>query len=128
MYPSKKARTMSLHPFPRGNRRIAAPSWQDRLEAADTEWDVVQVAKDYMATLDPEQVALLPGSCRPRKLITGNDVSSYAFDLVRYECGDADQAAPFIHRLAAFFSHASIRLSEIMRRTNDEDLDSQQAG
>lgn len=119
---------MSLHPFPRGIRRITAVSWQDRLEAADSESDVVQVAKDYMATLDPFQVSLLPATCRPRKLITANDVSSYAFDLVRYECGDADDAAPFIHRQAAFFSHASIRLSEIMRRTNDEDLDSQQAG
>jgi len=119
---------MSLHPFHRASRTLAAPSWQDRLEAADSESDVVQVAKDYIATLDPAQVALLPASCRPRKLLTANDVSSYAFDLVRYECGDADLSAPFIHRLAAFFSHASIRLSEIMRRTNDEDLDSQQAG
>ena len=119
---------MSLHPFARGNRRIVAVSWQDRLEAADSESDVVQVAKDYVATLDPDQVALLPGSCRPRKLLTANDVSSYAFDLVRFECGDGDDAAPFIHRLAAFFSHASIRLSEIMRRTNDEDLHRQQAG
>ena len=119
---------MSLHPFPRNSRRIAAVSWQDRLEASDSESDVVQVAKDYMATLDPGQVALLPPACRPRKLITANDVSSYAFDLVRYECADTDDAAPFIHRQAAFFSHASIRLSEIMRRTNDESLDSQQAG
>ena len=119
---------MSLHPFPRGSRRIGAVSWQDRLEACDSESDVVQVAKDYMATLDPEEVALLPDTCRPRKLITGNDVSSYAFDLVRYECGDTDDSAPFIHRLAAFFSHSSIRLSEIMRRTNDENLDSQQVG
>jgi hypothetical protein len=119
---------MSLHPFLRGSRRVTAVSWQDRLEAADSESDVVQIARDYMATLDPDEVGILPGSCRPRKLITANDVSSYAFDLVRYECGDADLAAPFIHRLAAFFSHASIRLSEIMRRTNDEDLDSRQAG
>jgi hypothetical protein len=119
---------MSLHPFHRGNRRITAVSWQDRLEAAESESDVVQVAKDYLATLDLDQVALLPDSCRPRKLITANDVSSYAFDLVRYECGDADDAAPSIHRLAAFFSHASIRLSELMRRTNDEDVDSRQAG
>lgn len=107
---------------------MGAPSWQDRLEAAESEAEVVQVARDYMATLDPAQVALLPISCRPRKLITANDVSSYAFDLVRYECDDADDSAPFIHRLAAFFSHASIRLSEILRRTNDEDVDSQQAG
>ena len=57
-----------------------------------------------------------------------NDVASYAFDLVRHECSDADVSAPFIHRLAAFFSHASIRLSEILRRTNDEDLDSQEFG
>ena len=119
---------MSLHPFNRGSGRIGAVSWQDQLEEADTEAEVVQVARDYIATLDPAQVALLPAPCRPRKLITANDVSSYAFDLVRHECDDSDDAAPFIHRLAAFFSHASIRLSEILRRTNDEDIDSQQAG
>jgi hypothetical protein len=119
---------MSLPPFNRSIGRIGAPSWQDRLEGSDSEAEVVQIARDYIATLDPAQVALLSPTCRPRKLITANDVSSYAFDLVRHECGEADDAAPFIHRLAAFFSHASIRLSEILRRTNDEDVDSRQVG
>jgi len=116
---------MSVHPFQRGSGgRTGAVTWQEKLDGAGTEAEVVEVARDYVATLDPQEVAALPEPCRPRKLLTANDVSSYAFDLVRYECDDADESAPFIHRLAAFFSHASIRLSEILRRTNDEDLDS----
>lgn len=120
---------MSVYPFRKGSTIRPGPvTWQDRLDCAENETEVVQITRDYVATLDPHEVAMLPAACRPRKLITANDVSSYAFDLVRYECGDQDEAAPFIHRLAAFFSHASIRLSELLRRTNDEDVDSEQAG
>ena len=120
---------MSVHPFYRGRgARVGSVTWQEKLDGAETEAEVVQVARDYVATLDPQEVASLPAPCRPRKLLTANDISSYAFDLVRYECDDGEEAAPFIHRLAAFFSHASIRLSEILRRTNDEDIDSEETG
>jgi hypothetical protein len=120
---------MSVHPFRKVSAIRPGPvTWQDKLDGAQEEAGVVEIARDYIATLDPHEVAMLPAPCRPRKLLTANDVSSYAFDLVRHVCDDKDEAAPFIHRLAAFFSHASIRLSELLRRTNDEDVDSEQAG
>ncbi len=101
-------------------------SWQERLDRATTEAAVLEVARDFVATLEYPEIARLPATCRPRKLIGAADVSGYALDLVRHQCADDDPAAEAIVRLAAFFSHASMRLSQILMRTNDEDDSLQQ--
>ena len=46
-------------------------------------------------------------------------MSSYALDLVRDGCADGEPAE-LVHKLAAFFSSASMRLSQLATRTNDE--------
>lgn len=96
-------------------------TWQTRLERAATPGAVVEVARDFLATLDYFEIARLPDLCKPRKLLTPHDVSSYAFDLVHYHCGETDSNIETVHRLAAFFAHANQRLARIMLRTNDED-------
>ncbi len=110
---------MPTRPLGRG-RPLAPVSWQQKLDLAETELEVVHISRDYVATLDPLEVAILPPECRPRKMLVANDVASYAFDLVRYDCDELGKVAVLVHKLAAFFSHASIRLSEILRKTNDE--------
>jgi hypothetical protein len=45
--------------------------------------------------------------------VDANDITTYAFDLVRQECHD-DGAQHMVQRLAHIMSRASIRLSEIM--------------
>lgn len=96
-------------------------SWSARLDSCEREDDVLETARDYLATLDPQEVSQLPAECRPRKLVDGTDIAAYAFDLVRHHC-DEDQAdRELIHRMAAFFAHANIRLSHILARTNDTD-------
>ena len=88
-----------------------ATSWQDLLDDASSVHDVVQVAKDFLATWDRYEIAALPEQCRPGKIFDANDVNAYAFVLVRNDC-DA-QASPLVTKMAAFFSKASTRLSEI---------------
>ena len=96
-------------------------TWQQKVESANSQMEIIQVARDFLAQLDPLEVALLPPQCAPRKLVDAEDVCSYAFDLVGHYCDRFDEAAKIVQRLAAFFTHASIRLSELAIRTNDEE-------
>lgn len=97
--------------------------WQELLDVAETEGKVIAVARDYLASLEPGEVARLPESCKPRKLFTAGDVGAYALDLVREHGEGMDEAAPVLHRMAAFFAHANLRLSKILAKANDDDRD-----
>lgn len=88
-------------------------TWQERLDHAATEADVVDVVRDYLATLTPQEYGSLPRALRPGKIVDANDITTYAFDLVREECHD-EGMQHMVQRLAHMMSRASIRLSEIM--------------
>jgi hypothetical protein len=95
-------------------------TWQERLEHAHTESDVVDVVRDYVATLTPQEYASLPEALRPRKIVDANDITTYAFDLVREECHDQG-IQHMVQRLAHILSRASIRLSQIMVSEREPD-------
>jgi hypothetical protein len=99
---------------------VAAVTWQERIQLATSEAEVIRIARDFLATLDRFEIALLPDRCAPRKLFVAEDVSSYAFDLVGYYVDQPEPAAKIIRKLALFFTHAAIRLSELTMRTNDD--------
>jgi hypothetical protein len=95
--------------------------WEEKVDLADNESEVIQVARDYMAKLEPWEIAHLPVSCQPRKLMNANDVSEYAFDLMCYE-RDNELTGPLLQRLSCFYSRAAIRLSQLMQaKGNDDD-------
>ena len=98
---------------------MAVVTWQGRIAAALTEQDVVGVARDFVAALEPRDIASLPEECRPGKIVDSNDVTGYAFLLVRTQCADAG-AAGLMWKLADFFSKASIRLSQILAVVAEE--------
>ena len=89
-------------------------SWQDQLEQARTEADVVALVREFMATVSPWEVARLPEALRPRKITDASDVTQYAFDLVRGDILDNEGTQRVLHRLAHLFSRASLRLSQIL--------------
>ena len=86
---------------------------RERLDDATTELEVVEVVRDYLATVNHEEFASLPPALRPGKIVDANDVTTYAFDLVREECHD-EGIQHIVQRLGHILSRASIRLSEIM--------------
>ena len=88
-------------------------TWQERLDCATTEHEVLDVVRDYVATVSPEEFASLPPALRPGKIVDANDVTTYAFDLVREECHD-EGMQHIVQRMGHILSRASIRLSEIM--------------
>jgi len=91
-------------------------SWQFQLDQAATEADVVAVVREFMATVSPWEVARLPESLRPRKIVDASDITLYAFDLVRGDVMDNEGTQRVLHRLAHIFSRAALRLSEILSR------------
>lgn len=102
-------------------------NWQARLDLADTEGDVLEAAREYLSRLSYFEIVRLPDLCRPRKLVDASDIAAYALDLVRHHCDEKDESAELVHRMAAFFAHANVRLSQILQRTNDPDATVEQS-
>jgi hypothetical protein len=87
-------------------------TWQERIEEAGTEPEVVAVTRDYLARLSQDEYAELPLELRPRKIVDANDIAAYALDLARHEAEDPDEMN-LVQRLAQLLSRASVRVSEI---------------
>lgn len=95
----------------------ASIGWQGRLAAATSREGVVDVARDFLAQVGPEEVARMPLDCRPGKLVDGEDVANYAVTLARRSC-DADCFRDHnLQRVAAFFGDALARLSQLAPAT-----------
>ena len=88
-------------------------NWQGRLHAARTEEEVVDVARDFVATFSPENLADVPPRLWPPKMRDARDVTDYAFVLVRYRVDDERTSSGAIDRLSALFSDATVRISQI---------------
>jgi hypothetical protein len=91
-------------------------TWQERIEEAGTEPEVVAVTRDYLARLSQDEYAELPLELRPRKIVDANDIAAYALDLARHEAADPDEMN-LVQRLAQLLSLASVRVSEIAGAT-----------
>jgi hypothetical protein len=81
--------------------------------AAASREEVVDVARDFLALVTPEEMAHLPSDCRPGKLVDGEDVGNYALTLARRSCEPDFLDHPMLQRLAAFFGDALARLSQL---------------
>lgn len=103
------------------------PGWQHQLDAACTEAEVVALANRFLESLAARDVARLPGECRPRIMRQADDITHYAFVLVRHHGRDDDETGRLIYRIARFFSSAAIRVSQVMARPRDADQDRESA-
>jgi hypothetical protein len=100
-----------------GQEPASSPvTWQQKLERAQGETQIVVVAREFVAQFSPFEVEALPAECRPPlKLVDADDIAAYALELVRHDRQHLG-SDPLVARLAAFFSYASLRLSQIERR------------
>ena len=98
-----------------------ATAWQQRLDAARTEADVVAVAQEFVAQLQGDVIDRLPADLRPGKLADASDVTAYAFNVVlhRLKGGGADIAEQ-VQVIATFFMSAATRLTQIMTTRSGE--------
>lgn len=92
---------------------MAAMSWQERLEQCQAEGEVVQVVRDYLALLTPEEIASLPRGFIPGRIADGDDISAFAVQLLIHE-SRCEGESPLLHKLAHIFGLASVQLSKVV--------------
>ena len=105
---------------------MTAPSWQQRLDAAHSPHELVDIGRDFLASFDPCELHALPEHCRPPAKLIEADLASYAYELVRHECS-TPETQELVHRLARFFSHAATRLAQLTARDQQGDDFEQQS-
>ena len=110
---------MSVHLFA-SKRLQSPPTRQAQLHGASSEAEVVTLAREFLASISPYDLARIPESCRPGKLVDADDITDYAFTLARHDRDGGEGAARCLRRLANFFSAASIQLAKIMARGNQD--------
>jgi hypothetical protein len=89
-------------------------SWQNRLDAAVNEAEIIDCARDFIAQFDPYEVNALPAPCRPpAKIVDAEDIAAYAFELVRHDCDEGAAETQLVFKLAHFFAHAATRISQV---------------
>lgn len=120
----KQTEDISVHNLaqfhPRGSLPVSI-SWHSLLGAAESEHEVVDIARNFLATLSPYDIARLPADYRPGKMVDASDITTYAFLVMRHNCDEGHGIPRVAHKLAAFFSSASIRLSQILAASGGED-------
>ena len=90
-------------------------TWFAQIDRARSVPETLSVARDYVATLTPEELALLPAECRPGRIRDEQDVEDLHGTLVEvYRASRATgEALEVLQRLTSFFVRLAIRLSEL---------------
>lgn len=116
---------MSIHSFhARQDHHRSPTTWQMLLDSAATEHEVVHVARDFMASFTPHEVELMPAECRPRKLVDGDDVARYSYDLAMHRWDEEDGGTAVMRAFTRFFADASERLARVSGRDADTQRES----
>ena len=64
---------------------MTGTTWQHRLDSSHSEAEVLNVAREFLAQFEPVELRSLPEACRPpARLQAADEVSIYAFELVRH--------------------------------------------
>ena len=105
----------------RGYERLD-PHWHSRVDGVETVEEVVKLTRDYVATLTPEQLALLPERCRPLRVKAEDDLEYWTFKLSAVHADERAQPA-MLHDLFMHFLHASLRITQIHRARAQRVLD-----
>jgi len=102
--------------FPDDEPARTPVTWQQKLEQAQSETQVVVAGREFLAQFSPNEIESLPMQCQPPlKLVDADDIAAYALELVRHDRQHLG-SDPMVAKLAAFFSYAALRLSQIERR------------
>jgi hypothetical protein len=83
------------------------------IRAASTEAEVMSAVRDYLSSLSPDKVAILPPTLVTLGIDYAKDIAQAALELARHEAlavADAPQAA-FLNDAATVLSTAAMRLA-----------------
>ena len=90
-------------------------TWYRLLDNARNSLEVVAVAREYLATWTPVEIARLPIDVRPKKLRDERDIEDLHSALVEEYRDTAAQGLSLdaLQRLTTFMVRAAIRISEL---------------
>ena len=90
-------------------------TWYAQIDRARSVAETLSVARDYVATLTPEELALLPAECRPGRIRDAKDIEDLHATLVDvYRASRATgEALDVLQRLTSLYVRLVIRLSEL---------------
>lgn len=89
--------------------RLVSP---EKLLHANSEEEVVDLVRSFLAGWRPEELAEIPAGCRPGKIRDGEDVGDLAYELTRARIA-ASGPQQLLKEMEVFFAQACARLSEL---------------
>ena len=96
--------------------------WHERLEAARSVAEVVEVCHDFVGRFAPSLLAQLPRGCLPPSNLDASAISDYAVELVRRELEAGASSSPILSTFALFFTDASQAVARIAMARKRPDL------
>lgn len=92
------------------------PGWHRRVEIVDSVEDVVNLLREYVASLAPQSLVRLPDACRALRVKAEDDVEYWTCRLSqRSRPGDLLVDEEVRDDVFHHFLHASLRISQIRR-------------
>ena len=90
-------------------------TWFAQIDRAKSIPETLSVARDYVASLTPQDLGMLPAQCRPGRLRDEVDIEALHACLVESyrESRATGQELETLQRLTSFVVRLSIRLSEL---------------
>ena len=90
-------------------------AWFRQIDDAKTLGEVVGVARDYLATWAPQEIASLPEHCRPGRIRHDSDLEELHAELVEEYRRDRleGEARAALQRLTSFVVRASVRIAQL---------------
>lgn len=97
-------------------------SWFRQIDRARSAAEVLAIARDYIATWTPEELARLPAECRPGRIRDETDLEELHSVLVdeyrRSRLGIDELAA--LQRLTSFMVRSSVRLAQLSHGDSED--------
>jgi hypothetical protein len=90
-----------------------SPAWPEMMAKAASVQEIVAIANDFLDRLEVWELRELPPACRPRRLQTAVDISSYAYDLKHYASTLSGAASHVVGVLANMMADAALRITHL---------------
>ena len=100
--------------------------WFRQIDSATSAGEIVAVARDYLATWTPKELAKLPRECRPGRVKSPGDIEQLHACLVEEYRQNrlAGEELSALQRLTSFVVRASVRLAQFDGGREREEGDS----
>jgi hypothetical protein len=92
------------------------PRWHSAVETVESVEEVVNLVRDYLASLAPERYLALPDACRRLRVKAEDDIEYWTLRLSQRHASDAPGVdTEFTQEVFDRLLHASLRISRIHR-------------